>query len=498
MVHLVHEPNFRCVGARLSNRLHLQTWSGQKAAQPVGGGKTMFTSRKPPVADATWVEEQVSPERLAAIEGMVDLILDGRYHSVPDGHCPISRKIKGMAVKLEERALAELKRNVEMSVNINEAVTDTAGMMRDVSEVDGRSQTIAAAAEELVASVGEISRNSDAAAADAAAAENAAAEGQRAADQAVATMGAIAQAVESAAGKVETLAHASAQIGDIVNQIEAIARQTNLLALNATIEAARAGEAGKGFAVVANEVKGLANQTARATVDIRNRIDTLRQEMSSIIASMEQGARAVEQGQGIIAVTGDNMRQVCDQVAHVTTKMQDIAAILSQQTAASQEVSAGIAVIAEMSGRNVAAIGSVADVMDRSSKLIARTLGDMAALEIHDLTIHIAKSDHMIWRKRLADMLVGRETLKPEELADHTQCRLGKWCARIDDPSILAHPAFKALEEPHRQVHAHGIEAARRYQQGDMDGALESVRAASAASVGVMSALDQLGERGNF
>jgi len=462
----------------------------------------MFTSRKGQpqlvAANQSMADEAVTAERLALIDEMVDMILAGRYLSVPEGQCAISKKIKELAGRLEDRALAELKRNVEMSVNINEAVTETAGMMRAVTESDRRSQTIAAAAEQLHTSVGQIAENSSAAAQQAQAAEATVEAGRQASEKAVRSMQAIADAVAAAAGKVESLGQASAQIGDIVNQIEAIARQTNLLALNATIEAARAGEAGKGFAVVATEVKHLANQTAKATIDIRGRIETLRREMAEIVGTMEDGARAVETGQAVIAQAGDSMSQVSAQVADVTSRMQGIASILTQQEAASEEMSLGVGVIAEMSGRNVATIGQVATEMDRAAKLIAVTLADMATLEIKDLTIHVAKSDHMIWRKRLADMLVGRETLRPDELSDHTQCRLGKWCTSVDDPSIRNHPAFADLDIPHRMVHQHGIEAARRYQAGDIDGALECVQLAAEASKGVMDALDRLGSRGKF
>jgi methyl-accepting chemotaxis protein len=77
------------------------------------------------------------------------------------------------------------------------------------------------------------------------------------------------QAVESTTGTMNKLGDSSREIGDVVRLITSIAEQTNLLALNATIEAARAGDAGKGFAVVADEVKQLAQETARATEDIR-------------------------------------------------------------------------------------------------------------------------------------------------------------------------------------------------------------------------------------
>ncbi|MDO8606508.1 MAG: CZB domain-containing protein [Phaeospirillum sp.] len=135
----------------------------------------------------------------------------------------------------------------------------------------------------------------------------------------------------------------------------------------------------------------------------------------------------------------------------------------SQAIAASAEVSEGVGVIATLAAFNVAAI-----------------------------------ADHVLWRKRLADMVVGRESLNPDDLADHTKCRLGKWCGTLQDDSIRNHPAFAALEEPHHEVHRHGIEAARRFKAGDLDGALAAIALVANASEGVMRCLDDLGNRKSF
>jgi len=347
----------------------------------------------------------------------------------------------------------------------------------------------------MVASVEEIARNAGAARGEAQSALDLAGQGREAADQAVSSMENIARAVEGAVTRVDALAQASTQIGDIVNQIEAIAKQTNLLALNATIEAARAGEAGKGFAVVAGEVKHLANQTAKATVDIRLRIEGLRDEMAAIVSSMQDGADAVQKGRAVIAESGSGMRQVNDQIHSVSGRINEISAILTQQSAASADVSEAVKVIAEMSSRNVKTIGDIIGSMDHLDPIIGNCVSELVKIEIKDLTIILAKSDHMIWRKKLGQMLVGKAKLNPNELADHHTCRLGKWYDGVTDADIKNNPAFRQLEEPHREVHAHGIEAARLYQKGDLEGALTEVMKVGEASKGVMQRLGELQRR---
>ncbi|PIW30013.1 MAG: chemotaxis protein [Rhodospirillales bacterium CG15_BIG_FIL_POST_REV_8_21_14_020_66_15] len=435
--------------------------------------------------------EQIEPFADAAEEA-VSHLQAGAYDKVPDAPSGLVGRIKQAARGLQERGLKSLKGMVGMSVNLNEAVTRSAEMIRDTREVDRRSQAIAAAAEELVASVAEIARNTEGASGEAQNARTTADQGVTAADRAVAAMERIATAVEAASSRVEALAEASAQIGDIVGQIRDIAGQTNLLALNATIEAARAGDAGKGFAVVASEVKNLSNQTSKATEDIRARIDNLRAEMDGIVTSMREGAEAVAEGRDVISGAGAEMRTMSEQVIGIALKMEEIAGILTQQTVASNEVAEGITAIAGMTSNNVAQIEAIVDFLAATDEELAAGLDDLLGQQLPDMTIYRAKSDHIIWKKKLAEMVVGRARLNPDELADHHSCRLGKWYDAIKDPAIRSHSAYAAIAAPHKAVHDHGIQAARLYQQGDLDGAMDEIAKVAEASKDVLKYLDEL------
>ena len=138
---------------------------------------------------------------------------------------------------------------------------------------------------------------------------------------------------------VRSLAEAAQKIGEVVKLINDIAAQTNLLALNATIEAARAGDAGKGFAVVANEVKHLANQTAKATEEIGTQITAIQTETQSAVAAISSISGTIEninelssaiaaavEEQG--AATSEIARSV-EQAAHGTAQAAENVAVVS-------------------------------------------------------------------------------------------------------------------------------------------------------------------------
>jgi methyl-accepting chemotaxis protein len=385
-----------------------------------------------------------------------------------------------------------MDRSVNLSMSVNEAAISNASILYSIQEVDGETQAIASAIEQMVMGFQSISESNAEVSRASTEALGATQEGSQATHEAVETMDQIANAVEASAERVDELSHASHQIGEIVESIEKIASQTNLLALNATIEAARAGEAGKGFAVVAGEVKALADQTSRATDQIRERIENLRDEMSQIVVSMKQGTEAVSNGQTVMKTVSSNMDAVSQKIQLASQSMDQISHVLDEQVAASDSINTSITGIAESSAQNVEDVKSNMVAMQSVEKMIGEQMDALVDFDVPNRIIRIAKSDHVIWKKRLADMVAGLEGLNPDELADHTCCRLGKWYYSEDAAPCQHHKAFGELEDPHKEVHAHGIQAVRLFNNGDVQGALDEIQKVETYSKDVIRLLDEL------
>ncbi|MCJ2124783.1 PAS domain S-box protein [Methylobacterium sp. J-077] len=214
---------------------------------------------------------------------------------------------------------------------VENVTRQTAEAIGTVGQVSNDIQCVASGAEELSASVGEISQQVSHAA--------------RMAGEAV-------EQARHTGSIVAGLSGQAAQIGDVVTMIQGIASQTNLLALNATIEAARAGAAGKGFAVVASEVKALAEQTAKATDQIRGQItatQTATREAVDAIGSIQGTIRglnevsaaiaaAVEEQSAVTREMSGSMHTAAHGVTAIAGGMEAIARASEQVDAATRQV----------------------------------------------------------------------------------------------------------------------------------------------------------------
>ncbi len=282
----------------------------------------------------------------------------------------------------------------------------------------------------------------------------------------------------------------SRRISSITETITGLARQTNLLALNAAIEAARAGEAGKGFAVVADEVRKLAEESNKGAMEVAQLVGRIVENTAGAVERIRQSGAEVENGVADVTLAGEALNSIFGASREAGDAVGEIVSIADEEARSSEEVVRLVGSMletldkTEAKARQAAAMTDEAHAAIRNIEAEADALNAMAAQLDEGVAafrveggalvsptdtdrVKKAKSDHLLWKMRIDNMLRGTEKVRPEDVNAPEQCRLGKWYHAPDNP-FRNTPEYQALDRPHRVVHDMAAQAAAFYGRGDI------------------------------
>lgn len=258
------------------------------------------------------------------------------------------------------------------------------GSQRQADEITNTSSAV----EEMAASMNQVSRNAEASADAARRALEMAGNGDRSVRDTSEAMSRIDSAVQQTAEKMRSLGARSSEISEIMDLIDEIAAQTNLLALNAAIEAAHAGEAGLGFSVVADEIRKLAERSARATRDVGNLIKSIQNETSEALTAMEIGMKEVRGGGFLANEASRSLQDISEAVRQSSELIEEISAASEEQARVTTSLAVAMQTISSITLETSAGAHETAQTIEGMVGLADRLNRAISQFKVKDDYVH--------------------------------------------------------------------------------------------------------------
>jgi len=293
----------------------------------------------------------------------------------------------------EERDKEHIQAHRESLLQVAQEVTDVASLLGEAAEdltnqmievtqgvdktVDQTAQ-VAAAMEEMNATVVEVAKTAANTAALSDKANKVAKSGGDEVQKTVTETRQVADRTNTLAGSLNELSAKAVNIGQVMSVISDIADQTNLLALNAAIEAARAGEAGRGFAVVADEVRKLAEKTMHATAEVHQAINEIQKSTETAVSEMNATRTRVINTADMAEQSGNVLLHIVEQSDSMADMVRNIATAAEQQSSTSEEINRSVSLINDLSQDIAHRIGRANEKIQQLREM-ARTLSSLVA-----------------------------------------------------------------------------------------------------------------------
>lgn len=385
--------------------------------------------------------------------------------------------------------------DVSDMLNQTTGITTTKQLVTSMEKQIEETYSVTAATEEMGASIQEVSNYAVKVAEGTEDAVKTAIESKQVVDGALEDIQKVGHVYEVVVDTIAKLALEIEHTQNVVNVINEIADQTNLLALNASIEAARAGEHGRGFAVVANEVRKLSEHTKEQITQITSNIHALQNVSSQVIQQIRQTGKMVEQSVSGSKYAGEALSQIVTVMKEINESTSQIAAMSEEQTSAVLEIAERNTIINDYSQNTQdVALNTAQTVFDLSSKMddYRKTFFDVNIKLGNKDIVRVAKTDHLLWKWKIYNMILGVADIDSKEVTSHELCRLGKWYYGDLNAKVKSMDAFKKLEAPHKDVHHYAKLAVDCHNSGDNIGVEKAFEQLEHASNIVLTLLTEL------
>ena len=248
-----------------------------------------------------------------------------------------------------QTSIKSLSESAAKVATASATLTTSSGQVARASEAQSNSATdMAASIEQLTVSISHVGSRAGDTRRSSIDAGHLAKDGRKIVDQTVTDIKSIAEVVEQASKRIHELGTQSAKISSVVAVIREVADQTNLLALNAAIEAARAGEQGRGFAVVADEVRKLAERTAKSTQEITAMVEAVSSGAKSAEEGMNLAVERVAAGVGHTDEISDSIRKISEESDNTVDMVEEIGNAINEQGSASTNIAQHVENVARM------------------------------------------------------------------------------------------------------------------------------------------------------
>lgn len=302
----------------------------------------------------------------------------------------------------------------------------------------------------------------------------------------------MSKTVELMASTIKEFISETEAINQLTKSIEGIAKQTNLVAINASIEASRAGAQGKSFAVVADEVRKLSERTADAANLIRGASNNISKKTDEVDDVVQDTVHLLENSSKSLEKVLGEIYQAKTIIDESNNHINEIATSSAEQSSVSNSIALTITELSENIVKHKVTLRSLLEIGDRSVDAIADSFKTYAKFNYDEVTLSIARADHVLWVKKVLDGFVGKINLSDSELSDHISCRLGKWYYGAKGQAFKNEPTFVRLESIHKQVHSLGKSIAADVSRGNLKAAAKNASELKEARNRVMSSLLEL------